>query len=67
MVEGGFYDEDGYYFDSNGYDALGGYYDNDGIYIEGEGKKAKKEIVRAGEIRPLVPAEIEKLPGEYDE
>ena len=36
LKEGGFYDNQGYYFDKDGYDAEGGYYDNSGFYVEPE-------------------------------
>jgi hypothetical protein len=35
----GFFDPDGYFFDSEGFDQYGGYYDNDGYYHPGEGNK----------------------------
>lgn len=34
--DGSFFDPNGVYFDSDGYDDFGGYYDDDGNYVEGE-------------------------------
>jgi hypothetical protein len=41
--DSGFYDPDGYFFDSEGFDEFGGYYDNDGYYHPGEKNKHEFE------------------------
>lgn len=35
----GFYDPDGYLFNSEGFDEFGGYYDEEGQYFPGDGNK----------------------------
>jgi hypothetical protein len=39
LPDGSFYNPEGYFFDTNGFDEFGGYYDQNNTYIPGEKNK----------------------------
>lgn len=43
LPDGDFYDNEGYYFDVEGFDELGGYYDDNGEYIAPPGLNKIKD------------------------
>ena len=66
LDEGDFYDPNGYYFDTKGFDASGGSYDLDGNYIPGN---VEGGFTRSDLLLCITKEEMEKLhpDGHYDE